>query len=452
MTNNQSLPKGVTFQVSTSTTHVSRSCSLNETFDVKGISAHGGASLLVDFARGKLQLPHLLESLPIKKASWATYSVAHDLEALIVTYALGMERISHMSEFEHDPLLRYKLGLEKLPQHSTLYRTLERFKSAADISSFTSVNQPLLSNLLPPETQAILDIDTTVKTVHGSQEGSCVAYNPRYSGRASYQPFLAFEGRTGACIYAELRSGKAPNVKEKLAFYRSAKAQLPEGVTLAYVRADKAFPSDEFCAELENDRVGYTLKLRMTSRLWERISRGVLWHRIPSDETTAIEVGDVGFRAHGWAKTRRVVLIRSRMIDDTQPRLFQEYSWDYQAIVTNLDWMPEDIWHFYNQRCNCENHIKELKYGLDIDAIGKARFWANAADLWLKVISYNILLAFKALGDEIVRRYSIRRLRRALLHVPAILVRHARQWKLRLPSWWPHQDHWIYLRQVLLHT
>lgn len=433
----------------TSTTYPTHSCIVSEVFDLEGITAYGGANLLIDFLRNDLQLVRRFEDLPMQKAAWATYSVAQDLECLLVAYCLGVERISHMPELEHDPLLRIKLGMDKLPQHSTLYRTLDRFRCRNDVESLADRNQPLLDRLIPTSTGAILDIDTTVNPVHGTQEGASVSYNPRYRGRPSYQPLIAFEGQTGAAVHIELRSGKSPNAEEKIAFYRAAKAQLPRGVNLAFVRADKAFPSEDLCTELENDGVGYTLKLRMTPRLWARLLRGVLWHRIPSDETTHIEVGIIGFRAHGWTKHRRIVLVRSRFADETQPKLFQELSWEYEAIVTNLDWPAEDIWHFYNQRCTCENHIKELKYGLNIDAISKEDFWPNAADLWVKVLAYNALLALKGLADPVTQRYSIRRLRRAVLQVPALLVRHARQLKLRLPVWWPHQGAWHQLREAL---
>lgn len=197
---------------------------------------------------------------------------------------------------------------------------------------------------------------------------------------------------------------------------------------------------------MEKGAVSYTIKLCLTSKLWERISRGVLWRRLASDTTIHIEAGSVGFRASNWTKHRRGVLIRTRMAEVAQLNLFPEYAWDYEAIVTNLDWAEEDIWHFYNQRCTCENHIKELKYGLRVDAISKAKFWPNAADLWVKVIAYNIRLALRGFALPTYRHYSIGCFRRALLRVPALLVHHARQWKLRLPAYWPHQRAWQHLR------
>lgn len=430
-----------------STQITSNTCQVTEVFDVEGLTSHGGANLLVDFSRNNLQLYQRLQSIPIYKEAWANSSVAQDLEYLITAYSLGIERIFHLDDIENDPLLKLKLDQTRLPHYTTVYRTLERFDSYEKVSTLGSVNQHILERILGEN--VILDIDTTVETVHGKLEGSTVAYNPRYHGRASYQPMMAFDGISGALIHVALRSGNSPNAKEKINFYREAKSQLPVGSTIQYVRGDRAYPSDEFCKELEEDGVGYVLKLRMSEEIYQRINRGILWERLPSDPTENIEVGIVGFGHKSWDKNRRVVLIRKQPAQDPQFRLFPSYAWEYQAIVTNLDWSGEEIWHFYNQRANAENYIKELKYGLRIDYFSKAGFWPNAADLWIKAIAYNQILALKGLTDETYKHYSVRRFRRALLSVPGILVKHARQWKLRLPSYWHHKAVWDCLRTSL---
>lgn len=42
-----------------------------------------------------------------------------------------------------------------------------------------------------------------------------------------------------------------------------------------------------------------------------------------------------------------------------------EFKYEYQAIVTNIEYMtPTEIFHEYNQRCDIENKIDELKEGI----------------------------------------------------------------------------------------
>jgi len=42
----------------------------------------------------------------------------------------------------------------------------------------------------------VIDVDSTVKTVYGNQQGVSVGYNPHKCGAASYHPLLAFCGET----------------------------------------------------------------------------------------------------------------------------------------------------------------------------------------------------------------------------------------------------------------
>jgi len=447
-TASQEHPEGGTFLVSIySTQATTNSCRISYKFDKDGLTSFGGAALLIDCFREHLNVRQLLDSLPIEKAPWATYTLGDDLETLLVAYALGIERIEHMDVIEHDPLLRIKLDLDKLPHKTSLYRALDRFSGPEHVDALYKINKQLLPALVDSSKPFVLDLDTTVETVHGTQEGSSRGYNHRYPGRNSYQPFLAFDGNSQALINVELRDGSAPSANDIVAFFRKTLQALPKGINLKYVRADRGFGSDRFMKTLEEEGVKYTIKIKLYSSLVERMERGILWQRIYFDEHKVIEVGAVGYKANCWDTNRRIVLVRStEYATNGQQRLFD--LWDYQAIATNLDWAPEDIWRFYNQRCNSENYIKELKYGVNIDNIGKEEFWPNAADLWIKCLAYNCLLAFKQRLAGKAKRYSLARLRRMLILIPGIITRHARRWTLHLPRWWPFKRLWRQAVQV----
>ena len=51
----------------------------------------------------------------------------------------------------------------------------------------------------------ILDLDSTVVTVFGRQEGAEVGYNPRYRGKRSYDPLLCVEANSAFLWDTELR-------------------------------------------------------------------------------------------------------------------------------------------------------------------------------------------------------------------------------------------------------
>ncbi|BAS28112.1 transposase [Limnochorda pilosa] len=428
---------------------------IEERFDKHGLTAFGGANLLVDLF-DRVGLPQSLERHLTPKSLWSTYSRTTEVEYLVLKAALGMGRIFETAELKNDPLLAAKLRLKKLPHPATSYRALDRFGSRRDVAQLGGVHRETLHPLLRGFGGAIMDIDNTVETVHGHQQGAFVGYNPRYHGRPSYQPFVAFEGQSRALLYAALRSGKTPNAREVIRFCRRAKKQLPEGCPVRFVRGDAHFGTEALLEELEAEegrtglKVGYALKLKLNPHLQSQVFQPLPWRRLASGDDTIIEVASLAYQARKWKRSRRVVFIRQRAsFEPAQLPLFQACAWEYQAIVTSEDWDEEDVWHFYNQRCTAENGIKELKDGLGIDSIGKATFWPNAADLLIKGIAYNLLLRLKALAPPSYRHYTATRLQRTLLRVPALLVRHARRLILRLPALWVHRPAWEAVRLAL---
>jgi len=54
-----------------------------------------------------------------------------------------------------------------------------------------------------------LDIDSTVATVYGKQEGAEIGYNPTKKGRPSYSIKTAFIANNGDCVNLRLDGGKS---------------------------------------------------------------------------------------------------------------------------------------------------------------------------------------------------------------------------------------------------
>ena len=433
------------------TTFTNQNARVKEEFSVDKITNLGGASVVIDYIKDRLSLPQLLsEHLAVEKAPWSTYSMSDVAMTLICGYTLGIERISHFAEYEQDPLLTLKLGLPKLPDHTVLYKDLEKFDTQDKVDSINEVNKRILPHLV--ESEVILDIDSTVETLYGKQEKGEKGYNPKKHGRPSYRPALAFDGRSHACIKAWLRGGKSNMSSDFIKLYKECEAQLPAGSKIKYVRVDCEVGGEDNYAFLEEAKVGYVIKLKWNPGLQKRMKLGVLWKRLPSDEDEIIEVGSIWYRAEEWKKARRVVIIRRRPCEEpAQKVLFKDYLWEYEFIVTDRVWDEEDIWHFYNQRCSAENYIKEGKYGFFIDHIPSDDFHANYADLLLKMLAYNCYLGFQ---KEIVpvgyRRFTVRTMRRLFFWIPGVVVWHARQWVVKLWKGFPRKEAWWYMRARLV--
>ncbi|WP_322790878.1 transposase [Alicyclobacillus acidoterrestris] len=145
----------------------------------------------------------------------------------------------------------------------------------------------------------------------------------------------------------------------------------------------------------------YVIKLKWTKRLAQLAQvPNLLWHCITESDREHCDVTSIMYQATSWDKPRRVVIVR-RLDIDPQECLCADWLWEYEAIATTLDWSGEDVWHFYNFRGNAEKHVA-LQPG--------------------------------------VRQWTAGRLRRRLFHLPGILVRHARQWTIRLPVYAKHRS------------
>lgn len=213
------------------------------------------------------------------------------------------------------------------------------------------------------------------------------------------------------------------------------KKQLPKGVNLFAVRIDKGFTGENVFQTLEQDEQDYVVKLKWTKRLAEAArAPNLMWHCITKSDHEHCDVASILYQATSWEKPRRVVIVR-RLDIDPQEVLCADWFWEYEAISTTFHWSGEDVWKFYNYRGNAENHIKEAKYGFAVDQFSSQNFGANQALQGLKLVAYNLLLLYKQVALQPgVRQWTAGRLRRRLFCLPGILVRHARQWIIRLPE------------------
>ena len=417
-----------------------KSSTIHTRYDLNAATSFGGATGLIDFVLGT-GIDREFWVHELRKGRNTQFHMDDMALTIILGSLLGQERIFHFEDIEQDPLLKLKLNLPKLPDTTLLYKDLKRLGSDTGIKAIRSAHRQILKSLLPKGQGIVVDIDSSVETVYGAQQQSAVGYNPHHHGRASFHPLLAFDSLTGCCLYDELRSGDAHTSDGFADFYQAMKDQLPDGVDIRAVRMDKGFTVEKVFQTLEQDQRDYVIKLKWTKRLAQLAQApNLLWHCITESDREHCDVTSIMYQATSWDKPRRVVIVR-RLDIDPQECLCADWLWEYEAIATTFDWSGEDVWHFYNFRGNAENHIKEAKYGFAIDQFSSQNFDANKALQGLKLLAYNLLLLYKHVALQPgVRQWTAGRLRRRLFHLPGILVRHARQWSIRLPVYAKHRS------------
>jgi hypothetical protein len=426
---------------------------IRETFTLRRATRYGGFNLLSDFVRAQGIDRAFAEAFGRDKAPWATYALPETLRHLLDGYLLGLERVWHFEELEQEPLLCLKRGRERLPDFTLLYRELARIDTPEKLGRLRGVGEQLLRRALARQTWSVLDFDSTVETLYGSQEGARVGPNPHKRGRPSYHPLLCRERASGLIVNSRLRPGDTGTATGAVSFLGQSVARLPwSRRRTILIRADRGFDHEALYVRAERRGWHYVVKLRVTpdlaSRIWTHAHEG-RWHRIETEEETVLEVAELQFRRGCWSRSRRVILTRRRDPENPQGHLWDALGYNYAAYVTDLDWAPEDIARFYDKRADVEKAIHELKEDFGIDHVPTSQFLPNAADLELKILAFNLLVLYQrqALQWPVLQR--AKTLRRRLLALAGQLIRTAGQWVLKLAEGWRWQAdllrarHWL---------
>lgn len=436
---------------------------IKEEFTLKNATLYGGYNLFSDYLTLNGLDRLLQEELGGMKAAWADYSMPVVCRTLIDGYALGLDNIYQFDSIEKDPLITEKRGLEKLPHQSVMRKDLiNQFMTDEDVHRLRCVKtRQVKKELNKIKGMLVLEFDSTVSTGYGSQEGLEVGHNPHKPGRASYHPQLCRECTSGLSVWSRLRPGNTVSITDFVSFLdeswevipRRYKRKSRNGLCRVVSRQDSGYESEGALAWNEAHGVGYVTK--MTNRgdiLSEVICLSSSKYRKVETGVGEVEVGSLMFKRDAWSKERRVVVIRWKdAVDRAQTALIDGWGYTYAIFVTNLDWDEEDVYRFYDKRADVENHIREGKQDFSLEHIPTNCFYANAADLELKLLALNQVVLFtKNILKKTSPRHFASTVRRYWFMIPAKLIHHSGQRVLQLSSWWPHQDEWASYRRNLL--
>jgi len=398
-----------------------------------GLTQFGGAALIEQFFQ-RIGLQGAISQHVRFAQRNNRYSVSECLKALIYPLVLGLGRIETTEPLRHNGVFHYLAGLPGYPDATTLRRFLDRFARRGR-NSLVKLHDAWRAPMLGEPSQAGFDLDTTVLTVYGRQEGAEVGYNPKKRGRPSYLPLLCFEGNTQDCWEGSYHPGDTHVSTITIPLLEHAFPKLPESIREVRVRADAAFFDHEIVRFIEGKRAFYAIVARLTPPLKRRLA-GLRYRRV----SPGVWAGEFQYCPQGWPGPRRFVVIRRPVPEEpaAQLTLFQMGGYSYQALVTNLALQPLNLWRFYNRRARAELIIRELKYAYALGKIPTKDFQANEAFFQIVLLAYNLLNWFKRLCVPAhLRRATLQRLRQRLFVVPAQLVRPGRVPTLRLAPSYP---------------
>jgi hypothetical protein len=368
-------------------------------FTDKQISPWGGMILMKKFM-DKCNIGKTIEELPLPQpGSNRGYKPRQIIEGFLLNVWCGGNKFDHTEVIRHDHVLQEIFGWKKLPAADAYRRFFKKFTQGINDRVFTELYKWFFNNLIFDN--FILDFDSSVMTRYGDQEGAARGYNPQKPGRKSHHPLMAFVSDCRMVANAWLRPGNTAATSNFFNFLEDTLAKLA-GKKIGLLRGDSGFYGDNIFRYLENREqpINYVISAKMHKPLKQLIISQKTWKCVDR----GIWICDAEYKAYGWKKARRIIIIRQ----DTKVRpkatgkqietLFEEYSdnhYRYSCYATNLNLPAIEVWHIYKNRAEAENRIKELKYDFGYDSFCLQDFFATEAAMNFAMFAYNLMSLFR---------------------------------------------------------
>ena len=401
-------------------------------FGHAGLTHYGGILFFNQFVR-MLQLRRFLTRHLRYPRRNHDYKLSQMILSLVYPIILGLDRLETVSLLRSNGTFQYLTGLPSYPSPQTLRRFL--LQAAPDFrEQLHRVNDYLLQHFIhrpDHRSRLILDLDSTVVTVFGHQEGAAVGYNPRYRGKRSYDPLLCLEANSSFLWDVELRHGDAGTWAGSEHLLACCFHSTPSDIREVRVRADAGFGYGPVLEMLEARPAQYAVVARMIPSL-KRVLKGLRYEAM----NPHWEIAEFEHHPHDWSQARRCIVARRRIEEnDPQPTLFTLERYAYRAWHTNLPLTPAGVWHFYDGRAGMEPRIRELREDFALRKIPTRAFAANALFLELVRLAYNLVTAFQrtCLTEE-WQSLTLSKLRSRLFWLPGELTRPGNRPTLRFAN------------------
>jgi hypothetical protein len=366
---------------------------------------------------------------------------------ILMLLFIGFNRIWHFVYIRLDAMLCGFFNLNRLPAASTFWRYVDNLginqgKSLLKVMSILRERVWQLCDL--HYGQIRINIDTTVKTVYGNQQGARKGHNSQHRGKEAFRPILCFIEETREYLRGKLRKGKTVTGKEAADFIGAIRHQLPGCVQQVLLRADGEF----LCWQSVEAAMQAGFKFIIANRGCTPVFNPDDWYR--PFKRKAIEYNSCVYQPGGWKKPCRFVtmrILKDLKQPSDQPRqcvLFEDDKYTYRIFCTDLAGPAHQLIAEYDKRANVENLVGEAKReGLDM--IPSAKFKNNYAFFQIVMLAYNIWRYMKMIAQNSIAQncsstdsilkgimtHTVRIARLKLLFIAAKVVHHSNRDRIK---------------------
>lgn len=417
----------------------------------RGLTTQAGLIPVAQFLRKHNVLSLIEKTLTHERGSSAIYDAVDGICLTVIAIMGGARAMTGIVTVWSDMVIRRIAGWCCIPDASSLGRLFKSF-TMRHVSEMERLNHALRTRIwraalrhgrdrVGARRSLAIDVDSTVKTVYGQQEGTDKGYNPHKKGAVSYHPLLAFCTDTKEILQGWLRDGSAYTSNGVVEFTKQLLANLPTK-TRIFFRADSGFFAGELLDLLDKAFHDYLIKVKMknlvpllASQHWVAVSGHPGWEQC-----------EFRHQCGTWSKSRQFVALRQAQTPEAtaQPLLFEAKTYNYFCyVVSKLDDCPWTTHKRYGKRATSETWIEEAKNQMALAAIKTNSFNANSALFQCAILAYNTQ-RWMALcsGDKLLRSWEPATVRTFIIRVGGLFRTGSRQLKLQVPEEMLYQTQW----------
>jgi len=362
------------------------------------------------------------------------YSPEQLIKQFIASVWCGANRFEHTEVTRQDQVIRQIWDFNRMAGHKAFQRFFQKFTQSTNQEVFTQWYQWFFSHL--QFDNFTLDVDSSVHTKYGNQQGVKKGYNSQKPGRGSHHPLMAFIADCKMVANFWLRSGDAYTSNNIEAFLEDTFEKL-KGKTIGLFRADSGFYDKKVFNFLEARNINYIIAVRLHRPLQQKLATHRTWMKVAN----GIEIAESTYQSPAWDKARRIIMVRQyipvrpkatgktlRLFDDDEAINAYRYS----CFMTNLDLPADMVWALYRKRADAENRIKELKYDFGSDSFNMQSFFGTEAALQVVMMAYNFASLFRQFVLNTPIHTQMKTLRYQVFNIGGYIVKNGNQRILKL--------------------
>jgi hypothetical protein len=258
----------------------------------------------------KIGFRELIEDSPDLPVSDSNrgYKTSTIIEGFITSIWCGANRFLHAEVTRHDAALGKIFGWNNTPGQDTYKRFFSKFNQSTNQKVGDYFYSWFFDNV--KFDNFTLDIDSSVMTRYGEQEGAKKGYNSNKKGRSSHHPLITFIADVKLVANMWLRSGNTSSVNNFLSFLEDTLNKL-KNKTIGLIRLDSGFFQSDILDYLEEKTMNYVVAVKFTHPIQRLIQSSTNWIILD----TGIEICEQLYQSESWQKPRRIVVVRQRIKD-----------------------------------------------------------------------------------------------------------------------------------------